>query len=158
MVMLNRKVIATDVTNLTDARYFAARGVDYLLFNMSTLPIDKALEIKEWVEGPELLLLFSKESLQLVDEAIIRLSPAGISAHSKEEVIELSHLSAHVELFKWSADEITIDEFSYMSASHSDDIRAMPDHCGVIIYGGTETAVGMKSFDILDDILDTLEL
>jgi len=59
--VLNRKVIAQNIINLSDARYFAAWGVDYLSFN--TIPdsdyfleLDKVQEIKDWVEGPLCLI------------------------------------------------------------------------------------------------------
>ena len=37
--MLSKKVIATAITNLTDARYFAARGIDYLLFDLDAIDL-----------------------------------------------------------------------------------------------------------------------
>jgi len=52
------KVLATNVSNLTDARYFAAWGVDCLVFegdpNGATyMQPPQMKEIVEWVEGPE---------------------------------------------------------------------------------------------------------
>jgi phosphoribosylanthranilate isomerase len=52
------KIIATDITNLTDARYFAAWGVDMMCYNIDpslekSLSVDKLKEIIDWVEGPE---------------------------------------------------------------------------------------------------------
>ncbi|MFT4533786.1 MAG: phosphoribosylanthranilate isomerase [Saprospiraceae bacterium] len=51
------KIIATDITNLTDARYFAAWGVDMMCYNIDpdtegSLSIPQFKEITEWVEGP----------------------------------------------------------------------------------------------------------
>jgi len=51
------KIIATDITNLTDARYFAAWGVDMLCYNIDpdtegSLTTHQFKEITEWVEGP----------------------------------------------------------------------------------------------------------
>lgn len=52
------KIIATDITNLTDARYFAAWGVDMMCYNIDpdregSLSIAQFKEITEWVEGPK---------------------------------------------------------------------------------------------------------
>ena len=52
------KIIATDITNLTDARYFAAWGVDMMCYNIDpgtegSLTLAQLKEIKDWVEGPE---------------------------------------------------------------------------------------------------------
>jgi len=55
--MLKTKVIASNISNLTDARYYAARYVDWLGFDLRTASQNKmALEevkaMKEWIEGP----------------------------------------------------------------------------------------------------------
>ena len=52
------KVIATDIANLTDARYFAAWGIDMMFFNveeaaMGSLSVPEIKEIIDWVEGPQ---------------------------------------------------------------------------------------------------------
>ena len=51
------KIIATDINNLTDARYFAAWGVDMMCYNIDphtegSLTVPQFKEITEWVEGP----------------------------------------------------------------------------------------------------------
>lgn len=52
------KIIATDIANLTDARYFAAWGVDGLAYNIdpssaNSISSAQLKEIADWVEGPE---------------------------------------------------------------------------------------------------------
>lgn len=61
--MLKTRVKAGKVDNLTDARYFAAMGVDYLGFCCNTgselyCAPSKIKEITEWVEGPVFVLEF----------------------------------------------------------------------------------------------------
>ncbi len=58
--MLKIRIKASDITNLTDARYFAAKEVEWLCFNFSegaASYIDpmKARAIFEWVEGPKIV-------------------------------------------------------------------------------------------------------
>jgi phosphoribosylanthranilate isomerase len=61
--MLKTKVKISKVNNLTDARYFAAMGADYLGFccnagtEMYCSP-GRIKEIAEWVEGPQFVLEF----------------------------------------------------------------------------------------------------
>ena len=65
---------ASRITNLTDARYFAAREVHFLGFNL-----DEGTEgyvepstmhaIREWVEGPEIVGEFSSAPIAVVREA-----------------------------------------------------------------------------------------
>lgn len=55
------KIIATDITNLTDARYFAAWGVEGLAFNIDPLSENSLTpaqlkEIVDWVEGPKTII------------------------------------------------------------------------------------------------------
>ena len=55
--MLKTQIKASGVTNLTDARYFAAWGIDWLGFDLSTeglreVPARRVKEIKDWIEGP----------------------------------------------------------------------------------------------------------
>lgn len=55
------KIIATDIANLTDARYFAAWGVDGLAYNIDpssfgSLTMKQLKEIVDWVEGPATLI------------------------------------------------------------------------------------------------------
>jgi len=55
--MLKTKIKASNISNLTDARYYAAWYVDWLGFDLRTsaenaLPLAEVKAIKEWIEGP----------------------------------------------------------------------------------------------------------
>ena len=151
MSILKCKVIASHVSNLTDARYFAARGVDYLLYDLDEISVEKIAEIQEWVSGPEALLLFSNNSIHQLDEAMIKLSPFGIG--SKDEISAISHLNGHAELFDWSTSEM---ELLGLDFKDFDSYNSISDQ-GIFVRGGVEAALGVKSFDELDMILDQLE-
>lgn len=151
MSILKCKVIASHVSNLTDARYFAARGVDYLLYDLDEISVEKIAEIQEWVSGPEALLLFSNSSIDQLDEAMIKISPLGIG--SKDDTNAISHLNGHTELFDWSENEIDLLGLEYKDFDNYNSQTAE----GVFVKGGDEAAVGVKSFDELDGILDQLE-
>jgi len=73
--MLNIQTKASQIANLTDARYFSAMGVDWLEFNLdkgSSNYIDpnSLLAIKEWVEGPKFVGQFGLHNVDEVNEAI----------------------------------------------------------------------------------------
>jgi phosphoribosylanthranilate isomerase len=58
--MNKQKVFAKSITNLTDARYFAAMGVDYLGFELSDenndfVDIEFLKRVREWIEGPSVI-------------------------------------------------------------------------------------------------------
>jgi len=96
--MLTRRVIAADITNLTDARYFAARGVDYLMFDMDKIALNKIIEIKDWVEGPELILTLDSSSINLIEEAILKVKPVAVVCKTPQTHGELQPYQAHVEV------------------------------------------------------------
>ncbi len=55
------RIIATDIANLTDARYFAAWGVEGMAYNIDpstegSLTSDQLKEIIDWVEGPAVMI------------------------------------------------------------------------------------------------------
>lgn len=54
--MLKTKIKASNISNLTDARYYAAWYVDWLGFDLrsaeNTLSLTEVKAIKEWIEGP----------------------------------------------------------------------------------------------------------
>ena len=74
--MLTTTVKASSISNLTDARYFAAWQVDWLGFDLTPeglaiLPLSEVKEIKDWIEGPrivgELAVLDIAQSQQIID-------------------------------------------------------------------------------------------
>ncbi|MCA0236334.1 MAG: hypothetical protein LCH81_08115 [Bacteroidetes bacterium] len=65
---------ASAITNLTDARYFAAKEVAFLGFNLEEntegyLDPMHMKAIREWVEGPQVVGEFSRASMSYVREA-----------------------------------------------------------------------------------------
>lgn len=65
---------ASRITNLTDARYFAAKEVDFLGFNLEAgtegyLDPMYMKAIREWVEGPKIVGEFSRSTVPYIREA-----------------------------------------------------------------------------------------
>ena len=56
-MLLRRPVKAAAVASLTDARYFAALGVEYLGFALEPggIPLAEAIAVREWVSGPQIV-------------------------------------------------------------------------------------------------------
>ena len=60
--MLPIKILASGITHLTDARYFAAWQVDWMSFPLDgpgAISPQMLMQIAEWVEGPRLMAHFS---------------------------------------------------------------------------------------------------
>jgi len=176
--MINRKIIVQNITNLTDARYFAAWGVDYLSYNLKpdspySIELEKIKEIKDWVEGPQTLiesnsvefmegldghildvaystLPLSKEAFYrtTIDDFISGVNPGNYIIKIKEaDLIKL------VSTMKDLRDGYNIFlDITDLDFAHLD---ALPD-CGLVIQGGEEEKVGVKSFDDLDKLYEWL--
>ncbi len=96
--MLKIPVLACDISHLTDARYFAAWGVDYMAFvvdqdDSRTLAPEQLKEIVEWVEGPKMLAQWQglspvgPEYLQILSGMIFSLF---VPDHLREELEEVN--------------------------------------------------------------------
>ncbi len=73
--MLKTKVKASSITNLTDARYFAAWEVEWVGFNLEAgseeyIDPKNMNAIKEWVDGVKIVGEFNLPSLEAVKAAI----------------------------------------------------------------------------------------
>ncbi|MFK7809477.1 MAG: hypothetical protein AB8F74_16860 [Saprospiraceae bacterium] len=118
--MLKTNIFAGGITNLTDARYFAARGAQYLSFNLDNgaslnISPEKMAAIKEWVEGPsfigtfqiatadEIAFLIERLDLQLIQIgpfiSIETLAEKNISIPIIKEIV-IEDLNTLVENFK----------------------------------------------------------
>ena len=79
--MFERKIIkAGSITNLTDARFFAAYDVDYIGFCFDPVSPDyispqNALAIKGWISGPKIVAEFVNQDLDNVKNIISFFEP-----------------------------------------------------------------------------------
>jgi phosphoribosylanthranilate isomerase len=117
--MLKTKIKAGQTTNLTDARYFAAWGVDWLGFCLEPntdnyLPPANVAAIKEWVEGPKMVGEMGMQSAAEINALVeaLELDAVQLGMFVGEDVLE--NLS-DVFVFK----EIVIENLETLQA----DIR-----------------------------------
>lgn len=73
--MLKTRIKASQITNLTDARYFAAREVEWLGFNLDAgtenfVHPHNIKAIKEWLEGPKIVGEFGMQDSSEIIAAI----------------------------------------------------------------------------------------
>jgi phosphoribosylanthranilate isomerase len=66
--MLKTKVKVGKVTNLSEARYCAGMGVDYLSFPVANVDPKTYMEITSWVAGPNFGIEVNREAQDLINQ------------------------------------------------------------------------------------------
>lgn len=103
---------ASRITNLTDARYFAAKEVDFLGFNLEE-GTEGFLEpmymkaIREWVEGPKIVGEFSRATPAYVREAaaFFGLDAVQVTPQVSAQLSDLEGLTVFMEILSSEMDE-----------------------------------------------------
>ena len=153
------KIIAANITNLTDARYFAAWEVDFLLFDLDVISLQQVDEIREWVSGPELLLLISETSIPLVEEAVIKLTPWAIGLKRSAVESQIEFLRGHVRFFEFQSSDgrsrLEMDDEIFTLCEDLNEVKnTTPGN--IIIQGSEEEMTGVKSFQDVDTLFEWL--
>ncbi len=95
---MNPRLKICGITNLEDARFCAAAGVDYLGFvfhqkSPRSIPPEHAKDINEWIIGPESVGVFVDEDVEVVNEIAERVGLDFVQMHGSEsaETCRLLH-------------------------------------------------------------------
>ena len=109
---------ASALTNLTDARYFAAKDVAYMGFNLeegTTGYLDPIhmRAIREWVEGPQIVGEFSRSSLEVVREAAVFYGLEAVQVPLPADIAQLALLEP-LEVLLVLDLEVSMDLLSVM--------------------------------------------
>lgn len=211
--MLSCKVKASQVTNLTDARYYAAWEVDWIGFCLdpgheSSISREAFHAMREWLEGPAITAEFFSLPADAIQALLPDLSADAIQLGPFYTFEDAQQLADHQLLKLLVIDqETTFDQleatliehrslietfildFSKNGISWNDlenhpefDHNSLLDLCsqfpillstdlnpdqlqdmlrqtkayGINLYGGEEEAVGVKSFDEIDELIEIL--
>lgn len=180
--MLSKKIIASNIRNLTDARYFAAWMVEYMSFDISAgseayIGPENIKEIIDWLAGPEFIGDFSgHEDMNFILENKSSHNLTGVIT-DKQSVVEswdfaqgkCFYRTAQFEMIR-NLDTIILCDpksaRSFVNAGHDvfidstffnlellDDAQLRAGFC---LEGGEEIKTGLKSFDELDEIFEFL--
>lgn len=100
---------ASRITNLTDARYFAARDVHFLGFNLDEgtagyLEPSTMHAIREWVEGPAIVGEFSTAPVAVVREAAAFFKLDAVQVRATQHLDQLPLLESLTVLLELEAD------------------------------------------------------
>lgn len=169
--MLKTKVLAMDIENLSDARYFAAWGVDFLSFNAKELTREEITEMIQWVEGPAYLLSNvgasdTHENIpgivgvieQPTDKNDFLVSK--IDFYGADKTMKIIYLKDKGQLPDTTrmGDQQTLFFESRDPLSVLDQIVKLNASAGIVLRGGKEESVGLKTFETLDEVLEALQV
>jgi phosphoribosylanthranilate isomerase len=182
--MLYHPILVRKIQHLTDARYFAAVGVDYmsLVLDESQLSFDRWHAIRDWVEGVSLVAEPSNENESLLAKIIIDAKPNGLLITPSM----LPGVPAEIELFMMAASVINpasplgtslilelpaelIDK-EFQLPEMEDVLFLQTDWTPVLVAkvlqqgydggfcftGGKEEVTGMRDYNVMDDMISLL--
>jgi phosphoribosylanthranilate isomerase len=96
--MLKTLVKVSGIENLSDARYCAGMGVEFLGFPLKQIPFEKFQEIRQWISGVEIVgELIGSTTSETID-LIHQFKPDRIEVDSKANLIELKKLDLPIIL------------------------------------------------------------
>jgi len=183
--MINYPILVRRIQHLTDARYFAAVGVDYLTMELdeTQLSFDRWHAIRDWVEGVSLVAEPSNESDSLLAKIIIDAKPNGILVTPSM----LPNIPGDIELYMMAAPmtiptapfgtSIILDvsaeliEADFQFPKSDNNIFIQTDWTPVLIgkvlqqgyeggfcfTGGKEEVTGVRDYTMMDDMISLLK-
>lgn len=159
------KIFASNIKDLTVARYFAAMNVDLMGFDISPENKNEIKEIIDWIEGPKIVLQI--EDTDFLDEAVIDV-PAHFIYLSEEEEWHQGKLYTDEKFpsflsipdgdmldgLRLSTDTENYFDVDQVDAAVIEKLKAMD--AGLMLTAGDEDLPGIKSFDEMDAIFELI--
>jgi phosphoribosylanthranilate isomerase len=96
--MLKTLVKVSGIENLSDARYCAGMGVEFLGFPLAQIPFEKFQEIRQWISGVEIVGELIGHTTSETMNLIHQYKPDRIEVDSKANLIELKKLELPIIL------------------------------------------------------------
>lgn len=176
-----------NISNLSDARYCAGMGVDFLGFSViagqpNAIGVSSFQEIRGWVTGPQIVAeIYGIEGPEQIPQMVENFRPDYLEL-GVNEFNKVGHALTLPFILKLSPEEelpVMTSSPAYIIVSADKDLtRFIPDHdvllivtstaeldtaiahtgvSGVCLHGSAEIRPGLKSYDALADILEALE-
>ena len=178
--MNKHPILIRNITHLTDARYFAAMGVDWMSMELNNDPTSfmKWHALKDWVAGVKLVAEIDTTDEMLLAKTIIDALPDGLVVRNVSPI----ELSQEIQLFY---DAQTLDGIDFPRGSyriiHYDQFMDMHPILsidpaiiflqsewtqaslgsllnagytgGICFTGGEEDATGMRDYELIDELI-----
>jgi hypothetical protein len=182
--MNRNQILVRNIQHLTDARYFAAMGVDWMSIELNDDPASfmRWHTFKDWVEGVKLAAEIYTNDEMLLAKAVIDAKPQGMVFHQTggsaglpdmQLFFDVTAIDDHTELPECSIRIMTyhplIDMLSFLDldpqttflqAEWTPDMLSTLMEAGykggICFYGGEEDATGMRDYEGMDGLLERL--
>ncbi|HRG34390.1 MAG: hypothetical protein WBP33_16985 [Saprospiraceae bacterium] len=166
---MKKLLIAYPVSDLTIARYLAAREIDFLaldLDSMDQLEANRLInQLRDWTEGPGIIGFTADEEkkgvfefLRILDSVLLMNQPlnlyAGMIPNLTDHTLSSVHLLTDLTLLK----SIQESDLKQTLATVSIDEENYPEQVlGWIFHPGKEITTGIYDFYLLEEFLDRLQ-
>jgi hypothetical protein len=180
--MFKHPVLVRNITHLTDARYFAAMGVEWISMELTHDPASfmRWHTIRDWVAGVKLAAEVSMPDEMLIAKTMIDARPDGIILHKPGFMDELSSVQlffdiAHSGNTPWPEGSNRIIQLGTVTTGqllsmdpkttfleaewtrHQLDQLLQSGYTGGICFtGGEEDVTGVRDYELMDEMLERI--
>lgn len=183
--MYRNPILVRKITHLTDARYFAAMGVDWISMELSEdlASFMRWHTLRDWVEGLKLIAEISSGDDMLLAKTVIDARPDGLLMHNQPSLDITEGIILFVEMDRQNLAAAPPDCFLIIPYHAKDmsmqDLRLLdPEHVfleadwtpellqmvinsgyagGICFTGGQEDATGVRDYAGMDELLSVLD-
>ncbi len=180
--MRRNQILVRNIKHLTDARYFAAMGVDWMSMELSGDPASfmRWHTFKDWVEGVQLAAEIVTYDEMLLAKTIIDAKPEGIVFHQLEGTAGLPDLQLFFDLTTTDAESVLPEcsisirpyhpltdmlsfldldpQTTFLQADWTTDMLSTLLEAGykggICFSGGEEDATGMRDYELMDQLIE----
>lgn len=180
--MSTNPILIRNISHLTDARYFAAMGVDWMSMVLSDDPVSflKWHTLRDWISGVQLAAEIRDADEPLMAKTIIDAKPEGIILENLDQV----HLTGGLQVFLLNAGDASQKENAlYAQIIHYPDVeleyilqlnpqlvfleanwtydmimelKSKNYHGGFCFAGENEMAVGVRDYTGMDEMIELI--
>lgn len=90
--MLKTQVKVSSIANLSDARYCAGMGVEWLGFPLQEIMLERFTEIRNWLAGVQIVGEFTKATAEQIREAVATYKPDVIEVDSSVSLVAIQSI------------------------------------------------------------------
>lgn len=87
--MLKTQVKVSSIANLSDARYCAGMGVEWLGFPLQEMTLERFTEIRNWLAGVQIVGEFTKATADQIRETVAKYQPDVIEIDSSVSLVAI---------------------------------------------------------------------